>query len=798
MSCRRIVIALLAALGAAAASAGCGGGQPGRSPEAIARGEAQAREALARYQRGDFGGAATAYDAAASSFKVAGRKREQVDCLIASAAACQMLGRYEPAEASLATAIELARDLGDRERHQAAASALGSVWTFSGGDERKIDIKQRDPEAQLLRALALCDEAAQPGAAARTRTNLANFYASRRRFSAATGEYVKAHDLALRGGDGVLAARSSLNAAAAAAAGAGTGGDVPAAAKLNTDGLAELAPLPDDHQKVRLMITAAVTDQHLMQLSPDLRPTLARRSRETLERARALAASAGDSRLESYALGYLGRLSELKENYQGALDLTRDAIFHAQLVGSKHALYRWHWQSARLHTKLGNRDVAEEMYRVAVETIKPVRPGLAFNPAGDDFTGASPAEADGRPALYLELVDLLFRRADHVWSPDQLQDLLLEARDALELRKVAEIENYFQEPCVKRQRERSQDLVGISKNSAAIYIVPLPDRTELLVGTLVNDRPQWERVTCPVNSVQLSAETETFRRLLETRTTRRFMTSARRLYDWLIAPIDQRLTKAGITTLVLVPDGPLLGVPLAALHDGKGFLIERYAFAVSPGRDLIDPMPIDWTRARLLVAGLSEPREQFPALEYVPEEVAALSSMLPGLRLSDDKFTSKALGSALDKSPFTVVHLASHGEFGSDVGKTRILTHTDDLTPKTLQKMLLPYQFRERPVELLTLSACETAAGEDYRSALGLAGIGIRCGVRSSVATLWSVNDSASARLMSTFYASLKSPGGRPLSKAEALQKAQLDLLHDPRYRHPCYWSAFLVIGNWL
>jgi CHAT domain-containing protein len=95
----------------------------------------------------------------------------------------------------------------------------------------------------------------------------------------------------------------------------------------------------------------------------------------------------------------------------------------------------------------------------------------------------------------------------------------------------------------------------------------------------------------------------------------------------------------------------------------------------------------------------------------------------------------------------------------------------------------------------LTLSACRTAAGDD-RAALGLVGVAVKARARAALATLWFINDQASSLLVSEFYRQL-APTPR-LSKAEALRQAQLAIKADPRYRHPAYWSPFLIIGNWL
>jgi len=144
---------------------------------------------------------------------------------------------------------------------------------------------------------------------------------------------------------------------------------------------------------------------------------------------------------------------------------------------------------------------------------------------------------------------------------------------------------------------------------------------------------------------------------------------------------------------------------------------------------------------------------------------------------------------------YSIVHIASHGHFDSDAAKTFVLTYDGKLSLDELERMIRPSQIRDKPVELLTLSACQTAAGDD-RAALGLAGIAVKAGARSAFATLWFVDDEASTMLVGDFYSDLHNLPG--ISKAKALQKAQVKLLADPRYGHPCYWAPYLIIGNWL
>jgi CHAT domain-containing protein len=260
--------------------------------------------------------------------------------------------------------------------------------------------------------------------------------------------------------------------------------------------------------------------------------------------------------------------------------------------------------------------------------------------------------------------------------------------------------------------------------------------------------------------------------------------------------LEPVLIAQSVQTLVIVPDGPLRTIPLSALHDGRQLLVERYALATTPGLSLMDPQPLKRDQVQLLLNGLSEAVQGYPALPNVPSELTAIKALYPSTLLINKGFVMPAMQAEIDRRPYNMVHIATHDQFGRDPHNTFLLTFNDRLTMDRLEQFLAPSQFRETPVELLTLSACETTSGDD-RAALGLAGVAIKAGARSALASLWSVNDKSTSLLMTEFYQQLK--GGPSLSKAQALKKAQLKILqeHD-RYKHPFFWSPFLLIGNWL
>jgi CHAT domain-containing protein len=233
---------------------------------------------------------------------------------------------------------------------------------------------------------------------------------------------------------------------------------------------------------------------------------------------------------------------------------------------------------------------------------------------------------------------------------------------------------------------------------------------------------------------------------------------------------------------------------MSALHDGERFLIERFAIGITPGLSLTDPKPLNREGARLFAGGISEAIQGHAPLPHVRNELESISAIFDATVLLDQEFQRLRIERELRNEAFSIVHIASHAFFDPNAEETYVLTHDGRLSMDDLASFVGLFRFRDQPLDLLMLSACETAAGDD-RSALGLSGLAIKAGARSAVGSLWSVNDEAASELVTRFYQNLKNPS---LSRAQALQRAQLALIAEPRFRHPAYWSAFILISNWL
>lgn len=597
---------------------------------------------------------------------------------------------------------------------------------------------------------------------------------------AALVAYEQSRRAALANGDPSLAILAAANAVRASIdAGRLAGIESRLAAVL-----AQAEQLPDAAARPRLLIHIARSYARLAEGPPG---SLAarRRAAEILARAEEQAQRSGDVRLRSYALGYRAELYERAGRLDEALALNDSAMLTALVADAPEALFRWQWQAGRIQHRGGRVGEALLAYRQAGATLRDLRSQAAL--AGAGWSDALGANVDD---LYLEFVDLLLSSANLSRKPEKTQALLREARDTLEARKADELQDYFRDECLAAQRKATPDEVP---GAVVVYPVVLDDRLELIVSVAGRF---YSRVS-PVGREELTQEVRSFRHKLTRRTTREHMRHAHVLYDWLIRPIEPLLREHEPNALVFVPDGPLRTIPFAALRDRESgrYLIEQYPIAIVPSLTLTDPRPIQRGQLRALAVGLSEAVAGFPALDYVEAEIDALGEVFPSQKLLNVQFEVDRFQEEIEKRPFGIVHIASHAEISEDASESFLLAYDGMFSMDRLAEMVGTTRFRqEQPLELLTLSACETAAG-NQRAGLGLAGIALRAGARSALATLWSVNDQSSAQLIIEFYHQLGKP---EVSRAEALRRAQLKLLGQRGYRHPAFWSAFVMISSWL
>lgn len=501
------------------------------------------------------------------------------------------------------------------------------------------------------------------------------------------------------------------------------------------------------------------------------------------------AQSLQDVRAEAYALGNLAGVYERTGQWSEAERLTRKALVLAQAVNATDIAYQWQWQLGRVlkaqsRQQGGNLGVYTEAvaaYSEAVKTLKTLRNDLvAFTP------DVQFSFRDSVEPVYRQLVGLLLEPID----PQSLQSNLQQAREVIESLQIAQLENFFQEACLNA---RPTQIDRVDAQAAVVYSIVLEDRLAVILS-LPNQPLRYYATRIP--QAEIEGRLDRIRRLFRrTAPTGDRLQATQEMYDLLLRPAEADLAASNIETLVFVLDGALQNIPMAALYDGKQYLMEKYRIALAPGLQLLDPQPLTQERLKVLVGGLSEASQGFSALPGVKAEVQNITSNLPSEVLLNQQFTSSTLQSQIEGTPYSVVHLATHGQFSSSAAETFILAWDTPINVKQLDSLLRTREERDRPpIELLVLSACQTATG-DRRAALGLAGIAVRSGARSTLATLWPVDDESTALFMVKFYQGLAQ---QKLTKAEALRRAQIEVQKQPEFSHPYFWAPFVLVGNWL
>jgi CHAT domain-containing protein len=533
-----------------------------------------------------------------------------------------------------------------------------------------------------------------------------------------------------------------------------------------------------------------------------------------LQSAAAVAQRIQDSRAESFALGELGQLYECQKKFAQALEVTQQARFAAdQNLEAKDSLYLWEWQAGRILKQqwelMGKSDGnlltrVIAAYERATATLESIR--------GDILTATRDVQFDFRDTIdpiYRELVELKLSRETPVQAATKQNSdngnqknfrSILRTIDNL---KLAELQNYFGNDCVVAAANQESIDLG-AKTAAAVFNTIILENQTAIIVSLPNGQQVFNWIDIPRQ--QLIDRVNTFRIGLEDTRFNYDPKPAQQVYDWIVRPFETELEQAKVNTLVFVQDGIFRTVPMAALHDGKQFLIQRYAIATTPSLTLTDPKPLKRANLRVLALGLTKAANlgdiQFKPLPKVGKELTSIEGIIPGSKkLLDADFTPDRLRQELSATVYPILHVATHGKFATDPGDTFIVTgNQKKLTFNQLDQLIRTVSRNTEPLELLFLTACETAAGND-RSALGLAGVAVQAGARSALATLWTVNDSATAELAAEFYTQLRQP---QFSKAQALQAAQRAILEGKvkvegvDATHPAYWSPFVLIGNWL
>jgi CHAT domain-containing protein len=368
-------------------------------------------------------------------------------------------------------------------------------------------------------------------------------------------------------------------------------------------------------------------------------------------------------------------------------------------------------------------------------------------------------------------------------------------------------------------------MVGEETNSnpAVLWVIPREDHLHLVLVT-----PQGEPIVedlYDVPSSLLKEITANFNRDITAVRRQMNLEASQQLHQWIIEPFEKKyLQPQGIDTLLFCLGNGVRGLPLAALHDGNQFLIEKYSVTRIPAFNLIDTNYKNIQEGRILAMGAEEFTDKNP-LPAVPVELNTIMRELwasrnpqkrwDGLSFLNEDFTIENLAQMLGENSFDIVHLATHANFTpGDPENSYIQFWENRLSLDQINSL----NWQDSSVSLLVLSACQTALGDD-QAEMGFAGLALQSGVKSVLGSLWSVSDTGTLALMGEFYRQL----GINTTKTEALRQTQLQMLRgevridsdrllfsrrsisipsnlnrfiEEDFSHPYYWASFTLISS--
>ncbi|MCH2232290.1 MAG: CHAT domain-containing protein [Crocinitomicaceae bacterium] len=505
-----------------------------------------------------------------------------------------------------------------------------------------------------------------------------------------------------------------------------------------------------------------------------------------------------DKRALSYALGNLGGFYEylsLQDNrldlWPKAQQLTEEALLLAQPSQDPNIAYLWQWQLGRIFARQQETEKALMAYENTVKSLDKIRGDLLTINADVQFSFRDNVEP-----VYRQFINLILNP-----SPGQTvnNNKLAEVIDLIDALQLAELENFLR--CDLTSITRNQSGIESIKEAALIYPVLLENKFYVLYK-LPNQSIKYKVTNIAKKKVENTLIK--LRQALGSQENQPIIETSTEVYQWLIKPLENDLEQQSeITTLVFVLDGYLRNIPMAVLYDEKNqeFLVQKkYALALLPTSKLLNLRPSS-QQLNVLAAGISEAlqveQREFSEIK-AQEELEILKNLVPTNALLNAQFTQNNLRKILEQEDFSVIHLATHGSFSSDPQETYILAYRELLTANELNN-LLETENRQglNELELLVLSACETASG-DNRATLGLAGLAVRAGAKSTLASLWLANDDFTIQLIERFYKELT----KGVSKAEALHQAQKALVYQEfdgleLLNSPYNWGAYVLVGNW-
>lgn len=500
-----------------------------------------------------------------------------------------------------------------------------------------------------------------------------------------------------------------------------------------------------------------------------------------LNKAQYLAQRLGDRSLESYVFLELGHFYNLSGKLHQAFSSAIEAESLAKSKPSSDSLYRSQWLAGKIAQKMALNKLAIKNYQNAIASIDI----LARNIEPTSSKEITQFNQEIQP-VYRDALEFILNQPNI--RPTDLQQALVIC-DKL---RLSELRSYFGVPCFKIKPRKTRLKTLKNRNAVSINSIVLKDKTVFILertdGKLVKREAK-------IKKSELIKQALRWYKELNTIYSWEFRTRSRWFYDLIIKPMEAELKQANPDILIFTHDSILRNLPMAALSNEKGFLIEKWAVVSSIGLKSTSK-PAEKSEPKALVFGLSLPKQQsWSTLEMVVPEVKAVNQSVEGQKFLNQDFTLSNLSQQLQQDNYSVIHLATHGYFGGNAEDSFILAYDQKIDLLELDDILK--QAQENP-NLLVLSACQTAI-DSQLAFLGLAGVAAKNGINSTLGSLWQVDDLIQSEVMREFYSDIKSDLSNPTIRqsqryAIALQKIQIEQIS--LLIHPQMWAALTLISD--
>ncbi|MGF1490216.1 MAG: CHAT domain-containing protein [Prochloraceae cyanobacterium] len=487
-----------------------------------------------------------------------------------------------------------------------------------------------------------------------------------------------------------------------------------------------------------------------------------------LSRSRAIANKIDAPEPLALALENIGKINLDRNNLATAKSNTESAILISEKTVNSERLFFQFWQLAKIQLALGNADAAIDAYGQALWNLQSNR---------GEFTAGNNnllfyLQEEAQPFLREYITQLLS-------SPNQ--ERIRTAIDILGVLKLSDLQSYFNDPCFEilfqvDELERKK----IPENRANIYEFIAEDRLFLILETQDN----YVLRSVDISKEDLEAKVKEYRQILVIPTGSAFVQPSKELYNILIAPLINEIPRT-VTKLSFSRDGEIENIPLETLIDSEdNYLIEKYQIAYSAGLET-NLIPNN-DRGEKIIFGLSESQIQ-TTLRFATQEVRAIAETIKGGEtFLDREFTKNALSQTIQQEDISFLHIATHGSFQGTAKNSYLEAFDSKISLNSFKNFLLSAR---QPMNLLTLSGCETAIGNE-RAILGFAGVSVRARIPNVIGSVWSIPDNVTAILMEEFYRNLSLGKTVP----EAKQIAQLRIIE--LGENPRSWAGIILITN--